>query len=130
VPLALADARMGALVNRSDHLWVRILDVPAALTARRYATEGSLVFEVVDPLGHAAGRFVLEGGPEGATCAVTDAEPDLVVPVGALGAAYLGGTGWGRLAELGLVDERRGGATARVAAMFGAPRAPWCVLSF
>jgi predicted acetyltransferase len=130
VPLALADARMGALVNRSDHLWVRILDVPAALTARRYAADGSLVLEVVDPLGHAAGRFALAGGPEGATCAATDAEPDLVVPVGALGATYLGGTGWGRLAALGWVDERADGAMARAAAMFGAPQAPWCVLSF
>jgi predicted acetyltransferase len=130
VPLALADARMGALVNRSDHLWVRILDVPAAMTARRYAADGSLVLEVVDPLGHAAGRFALAGGPEGATCAATDAEPDLVVPVGALGAAYLGGTAWGRLAALGWVDERADGATARASAMFGSPRAPWCVLSF
>jgi predicted acetyltransferase len=130
VPLALADARMGALVNRSDHLWVRLLDVSAALTARRYAADGSLVLEVVDPLGHAAGRFALEGGPDGAACAATDAEPDLVVPVGALGAAYLGGTGWGRLAALGWVDERRDGATGRAAAMFGSPRAPWCVLTF
>ena len=130
VPLALTDARMGALVNRSDHLWVRVLDVPAALTARRYATDGALVLEIVDPLGHAAGRFALEGGPDGATCAPTDAEPDLVVPVSALGAAYLGGTGWGRLAALGWVDERRDGATGRAAAMFGASRAPWCVLTF
>ncbi len=130
VPLALADARMGALVNRSDHLWVRVLDVSAALTARRYATDGSLVLEVLDPLGHAAGRFALDGGPDGASCAATDAEPDLVVPVGALGAAYLGGTSWGRLAALGWVDERRDGATARAAAMFGSPRAPWCVLTF
>jgi predicted acetyltransferase len=130
VPLALADARMGALVNRSDHLWVRVLDVPAALTARRYAADGSLVLEVVDPLGHAAGRFALEGGPDGATCAATDAEPDLVIPVGALGAAYLGGTDWGRLAAVGWVDERRAGATGQAAAMFGAPRAPWCVLTF
>jgi predicted acetyltransferase len=130
VPLALADARMGALVNRSDHLWVRILDVPAALTSRRYAADGSLVFEVVDPLGHAAGRFAVAGGPEGATCGATDAEPDLVVPVAALGAAYLGGAGWGRLAALGWVDERVDGATGRAAAMFGSPRAPWCVLSF
>jgi predicted acetyltransferase len=130
VPLALTDARMGALVNRSDHLWVRVLDVPAALTARRYATDGALVLEIVDSLGHAAGRFALDAGPDGATCAPTDAEPDLVVPVSALGAAYLGGTSWGRLAALGWVDERRNGATGRAGAMFGAPRAPWCVLTF
>jgi predicted acetyltransferase len=109
---------------------LRVLDVPAALTARGYAADGSLVLEVVDPLGHAAGRFALEGGPDGAACAATDAEPDLVVPVGALGAAYLGGTDWGRLAAVGWVDERRDGATGQAAAMFGAPRAPWCVLTF
>ena len=130
VPLALADARMGALVNRSDNLWVRVLDVPAALAARPYAADGSLVLEVVDPLGHATGRFALEGGPDGATCAATDAEADLVVPVGALGAAYVGGTSWGRLAAVGWVDERRDGATRKAAAMFSSPRAPWCVLTF
>lgn len=130
VPLALVDGRMGALVNRSDHVWVRLLDVPAALTARRYGTTGSLVLEVVDPLGHADGRFALEGGPDGAHCDPTDAEPDLVVPVSALGAAYLGGTGWGRLAAVGWVDERRDGAVARASAMFASTRAPWCVMTF
>jgi predicted acetyltransferase len=130
VPLALADGRMGELAHRSDHLWVRVLDVPAALTARRYATTGSLVLEVVDPLGHAAGRFALDGAPEGATCEATGAEPDLVLPVGALGATYLGGTSWGRLAAVGWVEERRAGAAAAAAAMFSTPRAPWCVLTF
>ena len=130
VPLALVDARMGPLVNRSDHVWVRVLDVPAALTARRYAVAGSLVLEVVDPLGHAAGRFALEGGPDGATCQATAAAPDLVAPAGALGAAYLGGTSWGRLAAVGWAEERRDGAVGRAAAMFTAPRAPWCVLTF
>jgi predicted acetyltransferase len=130
VPLALVDGRMGALVNRSDHIWVRVLDVPAALAARRYSAAGSLVLEVTDPLGHAAGRFALEAGPDGAACNPTDAAPDLVVTVGALGAAYLGGTGWGRLAAVGWADERRAGALARAAAMFTGSRAPWCVLSF
>jgi Sterol carrier protein domain len=52
------------------------------------------------------------------------------VPVEALGAAYVGGTSWGRLAAIGWVDERRDGATGRAAAMFSSPRAPWCVLTF
>jgi predicted acetyltransferase len=129
-PLALVDGRMGALVHRSDHVWVRVLDVPSALTARRYTTAGSVVLEVVDPLGYAAGRFALEGGPDGATCVATDAPPDLVVPVGALGAAYVGGTSWSRLAAAGWVDEAHDDAVATASAMFTSARAPWCAMTF
>ena len=129
-PLALVDGRMGALVHRSDHVWLRVLDVPAALTARRYTRAGSVVLEVVDPLGYADGRFALEGGPEGASCVATDATPDLVVPVGALGAAYVGGTSWSRLAAAGWVDEAHADAVATASAMFTSARAPWCAMTF
>ena len=54
--------------------------------------------EVVDPMGFAAGRFRLEAGPDGAKCVPTGADADLAVPAGALGAAYLGGHSWARLA--------------------------------
>jgi predicted acetyltransferase len=130
VPLALHDARTGSLSDRSDHLWVRILDLPIALTARRYAAPGALVLQVEDPQGFAAGRFRLEAGPEGAECSPSDEEPDLALNVGALGAAYLGGQGWARLAAAGWVDERRPGALARAAALFATPRAPWCAMTF
>ncbi len=36
-------------VTLSDGLWVRILDLPAALEARRYASPGRLVLRVADP---------------------------------------------------------------------------------
>jgi predicted acetyltransferase len=130
VPLALADARMARLEDRSDHVWVRILDVPAALGARRYATDGSVVIEVVDPMGFAAGRFRLDGGPDGAECTPTSDEAHLVVPARALGAAYLGGHSWARLAAAGWVDEREPGAVARASALFATARAPWCAMTF
>ncbi|HEX6424998.1 MAG TPA: GNAT family N-acetyltransferase [Acidimicrobiales bacterium] len=129
-PLALVDGRAARLAGRSDHTWVRVLDVPAALVARRYATAGSLVVEVDDPLGHAAGRFRLDAGPDGAECAPTSDDVDLSVPVKALGAAYLGGQIWTRLADAGWVDERRPGAVEAATAMFTAPRAPWGALTF
>ena len=129
-PLALVDGRAAQLADRSDHVWVRVVDVPAALTARTYAGEGTLVIEVADPMGYGTGRFRLEAGPDGATCTTTTEDADLTVPVGALGAAYLGGTGWGRLAAAGWVDEHRAGAVDRAAALFTAPRAPWCAMTF
>ena len=129
-PLALVDGRAARLAGRSDHTWVRVLDVPAALGARRYATAGSLVVEIDDPLGHAAGRFRLEAGPDGAECGPTTDDADLALPVRALGAAYLGGQSWARLAGAGWVDERRPGAVDAAAAMFAVPRAPWGALTF
>ena len=129
-PLALVDARAARLVDRSDHTWLRILDVPATLEARRYAAEGTLVVEVQDGLGFAAGRFRLDAGPDGAGCAATTSEPDLIVPASALGAAYLGGQSWARLADAGWVDECRTGAVEAATALFAVPRAPWGAFTF
>jgi predicted acetyltransferase len=111
-------------------VWTRILDVPAALSARRYAAPGRVVIEVDDPMGFAGGRFALEGGPDGATCKSTTEEPDLRVPARALGATYQGGYSWARLAAAGWVDEATEGAVATASAMFMAPRAPWCAMTF
>jgi predicted acetyltransferase len=122
----LTDGRAIKQKERFDFLWVRVLDVPAALSARRYAVEGSLVLEVTDPLGHASGRFALEGGPQGAACVRTDATPDLRLSASALGAGYLGGQRLGQLAVSGLVHELSSGAVAKADVMFLAERTPWC----
>ncbi len=66
---SVADARHIAQKWRSDFLWVRLLDTPTALSARTYLAPGRAVLEVVDAHGFASGRFVLDGGPDGATCA-------------------------------------------------------------
>jgi predicted acetyltransferase len=130
VALWLVDGRAAVLVDHSDHLWARVVDLAAALTARRYAVEGSVVLEVVDPAGYAGGRVALDGGPAGATCTPTTRAPDLTVPIGALGAAYLGGTSWTSLAAAGWVDEHTPGAAERTRAMFTPSRAPWCTTGF
>lgn len=61
----VADPRAIATTELSDHLWLRVLDPVAALEARRYAGPGSLVLELDDPLGHAAGRYALEVSAKG-----------------------------------------------------------------
>lgn len=76
-----------------DALWVRLVDLPRALTERGYAAPCDLVLDVTDELcPWNAGRWQLtvdEGGT--ARCERTEADADLEVPVAALGAAYLGG---------------------------------------
>ena len=127
-PLAwhLEDGRALRQNGRFDFLWVRVLDVAAALSARRYPVAGRLVLEVTDPLGIAGGRFALEGGPDGAECTKTKESADLTMGVSALGSVYLGGVSPLSLADAGDVDEHRGGALLRADAMFRSPVTPWC----
>jgi predicted acetyltransferase len=107
-----------------------VLDVPAALAGRDYLSAGRVVLQVVDPVGHAAGRFVLDASPAGATCAPTTESADLTLPVTTLGSAYLGGHRLGTLAAAGLVDEHTPGAVGTADRLLGFDQAPWCALHF
>jgi predicted acetyltransferase len=106
-----------------DALWVRLLDVGAALSARTYAASGSVVVEVADAFcPWNAGRWrVGDGGAKR-----TGDEPDLRCDVTALGAVYLGGFTWAQLAQALRVEEVRRGALAHADALFRTDRAPWC----
>lgn len=126
----LTDGRSAKLVDRYDKLWVRPLDVPALLSARDYLVAGRVVLEVVDNAGHAAGRFALDAGPDGATCTATTWSADLTLPVTALGSACLGGHRLGLLAVAGLVDEHTPGALRTADRLLGSDRAPWATVNF
>ncbi len=132
-PLAwlLADPRRLRVVHTHDDLWVRLMDLPAALASRRYAIEGRLVLQVFDRMRPANdGRFALDAGPDGASCQPTREEPDLVLGVDALGAAYLGGSRFWSLAAAGRLDERTPGAAERADLMFASAPPPWTTTSF
>jgi predicted acetyltransferase len=130
----LADYRAYYVQFHGDFIWTRILDTPAALSARRYAAEGSLVIDVVDefrPTGSASGRFRLEASPEGATCSAVDrtVDADITTGVGALGSAYLGGVPWTTLAAGGRAAGSRD-ALARADLLFVSQPAPFCNTEF
>ena len=91
LPLMLTDARQVHTTAVDDGLWSRVLDVPAALGARRYAVEVDVVLDVRDDFLDRGGRVRLQGGPEGAMCTPTDAPADLALPVGTLGPLLFGG---------------------------------------
>ena len=133
LPWRLADPRAYYVNGVWDFLWLRVMNTPAALTARTYATEDSLVIEVVDPFrprGAAAGRFRLDGGPDGATCTKEkSARPDLTLSVESLGSAYLGSVRWSTLASAGRVTGTPK-ALERADAMFTSTRLPFCNTGF
>ncbi len=109
--------------NLRDGLWVRLVDVGAALAARSYSPDSSVVVEVADGFcPWNAGRWRVGGkGVER-----TPNEPELRCDVTALGSVYLGGFTWAQLARALRVEEVRHGAIARADALFRSERAPWC----
>ncbi|MGK5113596.1 GNAT family N-acetyltransferase [Geodermatophilus sp. CPCC 205506] len=110
-----------------DGLWVRLVDVGRALAARRYPAPIDLVLEVRDAFcPWNEGRWWLKGHPAGAFCAPTDGDPDLVLDVEALGAAYLGGVSLSDLQAAGRVTEVSPGAVIHAATAFRWPVTPWC----
>lgn len=113
----------------ADGVWVRIIDLPKALTGRAYSCPVDVVIEVGDELlPDNAGRWRLRAaGPAGgATCERTSEPADVALDVRELGAAYLGGTRLGVLAAAGLVTELRRGALPTLSAAMSWDPAPWC----
>jgi len=130
----LADRRR-ARAYLTDGLWIRLIDVPAALRGRRYSCAADLVLEVTDELLPAnAGRWRLQcsgpGDGPAVNCERTTAAADVSLPVAALGAGYLGGARLGALATAGLITEHSKGAVAALSAAMYSDPAPWCSTNF
>lgn len=105
----LDDPRAMRVTRQSDSLWIRLLDIKAALEARSYDSGGTIVLEIEsDPMcpGN-EGRWRLDGGPGGAVCTQVTAAPDLVLDVQALGSLYLGGMSAALLAGAGRIHGDR-----------------------
>lgn len=132
----LADPRRVRSVV-SDGLWVRLVDVGRALAQRHYASPVDVVIEVADqlcPQNEGRWRLAADAGaaPAGfrATCERTTAPADVVLPVWAVGAAYLGGTGLKAMASAGLVIEATPGSLAALSTAMAWEPAPWCPMTF
>ncbi|HET7566669.1 MAG TPA: GNAT family N-acetyltransferase [Gaiellaceae bacterium] len=105
-----------------DGLWVRVVDVAAALSGRAYGGDEPLVLAVRDAVcAWNEGRWLLEGG----ACSRTDADADLVLDASALGAAYLGAVSFAQLRDALRVEELRDGAVARADRLFAWRPLPW-----
>jgi predicted acetyltransferase len=123
-PLLLLLARLNlSRPTLSDGLWVRLVDVGAALSGRSYAGNGSVVLDVHDDFCEwNAGRWKVEAG----VAERTGDDADLALDVGALGSVYLGGFTFRELWRAQQVEEVREGGLDRADELFGTDIAPWC----
>jgi len=127
----LPDARRMRVRQLRDHLWLRIVDVAAAFGARTYGTDDALVLELIDDFRpENSGCWLIDGGPQGATCTRSDRPADLALSAPDLGALYLGGVAVSTLAAAGRVRELTSGAVARADRAFLVHPSPWCTTHF
>ncbi|MEX1172589.1 MAG: GNAT family N-acetyltransferase [Chloroflexota bacterium] len=121
--------RLGLTIG--DGLWLRLLDVPAALEARTYAGEGTVVLEVHDPMfAGNAGRWEVAVRGGRASVTRTEAEADLALDVAALASTYLGAVRFGDLHRAGSVRVSNPDALQTADVLFTPFRAPSCNTMF
>ncbi len=132
----IADWR-SAEVKTWEHQYLRVLDVPAAFSARTYSVPGELVFSVSDALGFAAGIWQLsvlepvETTPASYSATVTklDAAPSgiplLHLTANELASVYLGGVALTTLLDADRVSEGEPGDAAIADGILRSSRAPW-----
>lgn len=125
LPMKVTDPRR---IKRrlSDALWLRIMDVPSALTARQYEYDGVITFAVSDPTKpDNSGTYRLEVADGVGSCERVSSNADLAFETDVLGSLYLGGGDALGLARAGRIegDPR---AVTTLHRMFRTDRAPWC----
>jgi predicted acetyltransferase len=127
LPWRLADPRRLVVTKEVDDLYVRVVDVAAALSARTYGTDDEVVLELSDDFLPAnEGRWAVSG----AGCTRTSAPADLALTAMDLGSLSLGGVSPSLLARAGRVEELRPGALRTADALFRSPVAPWLTQGF
>ncbi len=111
-----ADGPRAMKTSVNDSLWIRIVDVDHALTARGYAASCDLVLDVLDDMcPWNARRWRLTTDENGvAMCEPTTDAADIRLPVRALGSAYLGSRSLAAQAMAGQVEELRNGTVAQL----------------
>jgi predicted acetyltransferase len=120
--LLLANPRR-ARYRMGDGLWMRLVDVGAALSGRAYAADGSIVFELRDAFcPWNEGRWRLADGH----AERTDLPAEIALDADALGSAYLGAVSFAQLRDALRLEELADGAVARADALFGWRPLPWC----
>lgn len=122
-PLILNVRDVRALrLKLTDGLWLRLVDLDAALRARSYKPGASVVLEVRDELLPSnAGRYRV-----GDDAGRTNDTADLALDVADLASAYLGAYDFHRLVRAGLADERVDGAAEAATLLFRTDLPPYC----
>ena len=123
--LMVVDPR-SLMLRVTEGLWLRIIDLDAALSGRTYAADDTVVVEVRDDLcPWNEGRWRM-----GSHVGRTEDEAELELDIADLASAYLGAFDFERLAAAQRVRELKPGALRRATDLFRTSRPPFCPEDF
>lgn len=115
----------GTKMTVSDNLWLRILDLPAALEGRGWSADCDVTVAVADDLlADNAGTWHIEAVGGAARITRSDHSADISLAIPELSAAYLGGTTLVTMARAALVAEHRSGAVKELSRALASDIAP------
>ncbi|KOX27998.1 hypothetical protein ADK67_13015 [Saccharothrix sp. NRRL B-16348] len=118
----LGDRRACRIAEEVDETWLRLLDVPAALSARTYRHAEPVVLGVRDAyLPENSGSYRVSA--DGVTR--VDEAPELVLDVDVLASTYLGDVSFSTLAATRRLDVVDPTALVRADALFEVSEPPW-----
>ena len=125
--------RLGLTIR--DGVWLRLVDLRAALEARTYDGPGRLTLDVTDAfLPSNAGRWTVDVPDDRGVASVMPAAagvaPDVALDIADLATVYLGAFTFADLVRAGRARECREGAAAAADTLFTAAGAPWCSTMF
>jgi predicted acetyltransferase len=103
IRLLLTDYRLPKASGFHDVLWVRIMKVAEALSARTYLADVAVTLDVRDPFLDAGGAFRLIARDGVGECARTDQPADVSLDLDVLGAVYLGAHTFTEYAQAGRI---------------------------
>nr|WP_246293453.1 GNAT family N-acetyltransferase [Naumannella cuiyingiana] len=127
---ALTEPDLYRVRGLDANVWLRMLDVPAALTARAWQSTGSCVLAVEDSLDLVGGRYRIKIADGDAEVTRTDDEADAAMDAAALGSICLGGVRPSVLAAAGLIRELRPSVAASLDQLFAATGPVWGITHF
>ncbi|PXX66773.1 putative acetyltransferase [Nocardia tenerifensis] len=122
LPYLLTDIRLVRTTARYDALWLRLMDIPAALTARSYRRDLDVVLAVTDPFRDAGGVFALTVRDGVAECAPTTRPADLELGIDVLAGMYLGAYPARVFANANRLQAKDSGTVRAVEDAFGSER--------
>src|SRR4029079_16412664 len=114
-----------------DSLWVRLVDLPEALSARGYEADCDVVVGVADEQAPwNAGRWRIRVKDGGGEATATDDEAEATPPVAALGAAYIRSTNLAAMHRAGVIAEQLPGAVRELWHAFRTDVGPYAARGF
>lgn len=121
----LLDGRRRAESKVDDSLWIRIMDIPAALEGRRYRGRAATIAAVHDPASGTTRNWSIDVDVDGSEVTATDRSATVELDLEDLSGCFLGWSRFGALARAGRLSGDPDVLDALDVAFSWSPQ-PWC----